>query len=48
MELMIVKEGSTYSVKSESGKNLGSGYTKEQAKKRLALIEYFKSKKEKK
>jgi len=47
---MIVKEGSTYSVKSEDGKkNLGSGYkTREEAEKRLSVVEYFKHKKAKK
>lgn len=42
---MIVKSGSTYGVKSESGKNLGGGYkTKAAAAKRLKQVEYFKHK----
>jgi hypothetical protein len=46
----IVKSGKGYCVKSEKGKNLGckgkngKPYTKAQAKKRLAQIEYFKHK----
>jgi hypothetical protein len=39
---MIVKEKGTYSVKSEEGKNLGSGYTKTRAKRRVKQVEYFK------
>jgi hypothetical protein len=40
---MVVKQGSTFGVKSEKGKNLGSGYkTKEEANKRLGQVEYFK------
>ncbi len=38
-----VKEG--YRVVSESGRNMGTYSTKEEAKKRLAQIEYFKHKK---
>jgi hypothetical protein len=43
---MIVKEHGAYHVKSEDGKkNLGGPYkSEEQAKKRLAEIEYFKKK----
>ncbi len=40
-----VKEG--YRVLSESGRNMGTYGTKEEAKKRLRQIEYFKSKKKK-
>lgn len=40
---MIVKTKSGYQVKSESGKNLSKlNLSKEQAKKRLAQVEYFK------
>lgn len=39
---MIVKKGGKYSVRSESGKNLGSGLSKEGAVKRLHQVEYFK------
>ena len=43
---MITKTKKGYQVKSESGKNLSKpNLTKEQAKKRLAQVEYFKSKK---
>ena len=42
---MIVKKGSKYIVKSESGKHLGSYKTKKEAEKRLRQIEYFKHKK---
>lgn len=44
---MIVKKGGKYWVKSEDGeKNLGGPYdTEEGAKKRLAIVEYFKRKK---
>jgi ribosomal protein S4E len=38
-----VKEG--YRVVSESGRNMGTYPTKEEAKKRLQQIEYFKHKK---
>lgn len=42
---MIVKTSKGYVVKSESGKNLSRPYaTKQQAKKRLATVEYFKNK----
>ena len=42
---MIVKHGSKYVVKSESGKkNLGSYTTKAEAQKRLKQVEYFKHK----
>ena len=43
---MIVKTKEGYQVKSEDGsKNLGGPYkTEEQAKKRLAVVEYFKHK----
>lgn len=42
---MIVKSGSGYQVKSESGKNLSKpGMSKAQAKKRLQQVEYFKHK----
>lgn len=42
---MIKKVKGGYKVVSEKGKNLGGPYpTKEQAKKRLAEIEYFKRK----
>lgn len=41
---MIVKSGSGYKVKSESGKNLSrGGLSLSQAKRRLAQVEYFKS-----
>lgn len=40
---MISKEGSGYVVRSEGGKKLSKKYrSKEEAKKRLAQIEYFK------
>lgn len=40
---MIRKEGSTYTVRSEKGKNLGSGYkTRAAAEKRLKQVEAFK------
>lgn len=43
---MIVKQGSKYVVKSERGKTLSRHYsTNAQAQKRLAQIEYYKSKK---
>lgn len=43
---MVVKQGNKYVVKSERGKTLSRPYaTKQQAQKRLAQIEYFKSKK---
>ena len=42
---MIVKQGSKYVVKPESGKkNLGSCSTKAEAQKRLRQVEYFKRK----
>lgn len=42
---MIVKTGSGFQVKSESGKNLSKpNLTKEQAQKRLRMVEYFKRK----
>lgn len=42
---MIKKTGSGYVVKSEGGKNLSKpNLTKEQAKKRLQQVEYFKHK----
>lgn len=40
---MIIKTSKGYVVKSEAGKNLGGPYaSKEQAKKRLQQVEYFK------
>lgn len=43
---MISKTNKGYVVKSESGKRLSKPYpTRQQAQKRLAQIEYFKSKK---
>jgi hypothetical protein len=43
---MIKKDKSGYKVVSEKGKNLGSGYkTKEEARKRLRQVEFFKHKK---
>lgn len=44
---MIVKQNGKYYVKSEDGsKSLGGPYqSEEQARKRLAIIEYFKHKK---
>jgi hypothetical protein len=40
---MIVKTSQGYQVKSESGKNMSQkDLTKEEARKRLAQIEYFK------
>jgi hypothetical protein len=43
---MITKTAKGYSVKSEKGKNLGGPYkTREEAKKRLRQVEYFKHKK---
>lgn len=46
---MIVKSGSKYNVVSESGKNLGAGYSsREEAAHRLAQVEYFKHAKGKK
>lgn len=44
---MIVKEGSKYVVKSESGKTLGTYATEEEAKKRLVQVEMFKHLKKK-
>lgn len=47
LQEVIQKEGDTYSVRSEHGKNLGSGYkTKAAAAKRLGQVEYFKHAKE--
>lgn len=41
---MIVKSGSGYKVKSESGKNLSKGgLSKGAAKKRLEQVEWFKA-----
>lgn len=41
--IMIKKSGKGFSVKSETGKNLGGPYkTKAEADKRLAQVEYFK------
>jgi len=43
---MIKKTKQGYQVKSEKGKNLSKpNLTKEEAKKRLAQVEYFKKKK---
>lgn len=43
---MIVKTPSGYQVKSEKGKNLSkSNLSKGQAKKRLAMVEWFKKNK---
>jgi len=43
---MIIKTAKGYSVKSEKGKNLGGPYkTREEAKKRLRQVEFFKHKK---
>ena len=40
---MIVKAGSGYQVKSESGKNLSKpGMSKEQAERRLKQVEWFR------
>ena len=39
---MIVKEGSKYVVKSESGKTMGTYATEKEAKERLKQIEMFK------
>lgn len=45
---MIVKKKDGYHVVSEKGKNLGGPYkTREQAKKRLGQVEYFKHMKSK-
>lgn len=41
---MIVKVGSRYIVRSESGKNLSKPMSEEAAKKRLKQVEYFKHK----
>lgn len=41
----IVKKDNKYQVQSEKGRNLGTYDTKEEAKKRLKQIEYFKHKK---
>jgi hypothetical protein len=42
---MIAKKNGKYWVKSEKGRNLGGPYdTREEAKKRLKQIEYFKHK----
>jgi len=43
--LMIQKVKEGYRVVSESGRNMGTYPTKEEAKKRLQQIEYFKHKK---
>jgi len=40
---MIVKEKGGYSVKSESGKNLGHYKSQDEARKRLAQVEMFKN-----
>lgn len=45
---MIVKKSDGYYVQSEKGKNLGGPYTKGQAVKRLAQVEYYKHLKPKK
>lgn len=45
MILMIQKVKEGYRVVSESGRNMGTYPTKEEAKKRLQQIEYFKHKK---
>jgi hypothetical protein len=42
--LMIVKKKNTYEVRSKKGKLLGKFLTKKAAAKRLAQIEFFKSK----
>ena len=43
---MITKTAKGYSVKSEKGKNLGGPYkTKQEAKKRLRQVEFFKHRK---
>ncbi len=40
---MIIKNAKGYSVRSESGRNLGGPYkTKEEAKRRLRQVEFFK------
>lgn len=44
MILMIQKVKEGYRVVSESGRNMGTYPTKEEAKKRLQQIEYFKHK----
>lgn len=45
-DAMIVKTKKGWYVKSESGKNLGGPYkSREEAKKRLRQVEYFKHKK---
>jgi len=41
---MIRKFGKTFKVLSKKGKNLGEFKSKEQAKKRLQQVEYFKHK----
>lgn len=46
LEEKIIKKGSKWQVQSETGKNLGIYDTKEEAKKRLQQIEYFKYKNE--
>ena len=45
MIFMIQKVKEGYRVVSESGRNMGTYPTKEEAKKRLQQIEYFKHKK---
>lgn len=43
---MITKNSHGYMVKSEKGRNLGGPYkTRDEAKKRLRQVEYFKHKK---
>jgi hypothetical protein len=45
-KVMITKTGKGYMVKSEKGKNLGGPYkTRDEAKKRLQQVEFFKHKK---
>lgn len=44
MQCYVVKQGSQYCVKSETGKNLGCKPSKGGAEKRLAQVEYFKHK----
>ncbi len=39
---MIIKLKKGYQVRAESGRNMGTYRTKEEAKKRLRQIEYFK------
>lgn len=42
---MIRKVGKNYKVYSEDGKHFGTYPTEEEAKKRIAMMEYFKHKK---